>query len=219
MRIKNIPSIDRPREKLITYGPEKLTNVELMAIVLCFGTRKKGVLDMAKDILHSFHERDLSDVTIKGLTSCGVATTKACQIIACMELGKRILKGKKTRIVLKPKDVWNELRDIRGSKKEQFFTLYLDIRNQIITRELISVGSLTVTIVHPREVFEPAVRNNAAQIIIAHNHPSGDVHPSCEDITITKQLVNAGEILGIEITDHVIVSSSGFFSLKQNKLM
>ncbi|MCD6214279.1 MAG: DNA repair protein RadC, partial [Candidatus Desulfofervidus sp.] len=149
----------------------------------------------------------------------GLGPAKACEIVACFELGKRLLKGKKARIYLSPKEVWEELKDIRDNKKEHFVIFYLDSRNQEIKREIISVGSLNASLVHPREVFEPAVRNLAAQIILAHNHPSGDPEPSEDDITITKRLIEAGKIMGIEVVDHIIVVKNGFFSFKEKGLL
>lgn len=144
---------------------------------------------------------------------------KACEIVACFELGKRLLKSKKAGIYLKPRDVWEELKDLRDYKKEHFVIFYLDSRNQEIKREIISVGSLNANLVHPREVFEPAVRNLAAQIILAHNHPSGDPEPSEDDLEITKRLVESGKILGIEVIDHIIVTKGGFLSLKEKNLI
>lgn len=117
--------------------------------------------------------------------------------------------------MLSPKDVWEEMKDIRDNKKEHFIIFFLDTRNQEISREIISVGSLNANLVHPREVFEPAVRNLAAQIIVAHNHPSGDTEPSKEDLEITQKLVEAGDILGIEIIDHIIVAKDCYLSLKE----
>jgi len=149
----------------------------------------------------------------------GVGLVKASQIIACFELAKRVLKEKRREVYLKPEDVWNRLRDIRDNKKEHFVVFYLDVRSQEIEREIISVGTLTESLVHPREVFEPAIRNSSAQIIVAHNHPSGDPEPSGDDISITKRLVEAGKILGIKIIDHVIVTKNTFFSFKEKGLM
>ena len=149
----------------------------------------------------------------------GLGSAKACEISACFELGRRLLQNKQSALILEPKDVWNELKDIRDHKKEHFVTFFLDARNQEIKREIISIGSLNANLVHPREVFEPAIRHLAAQIIIAHNHPSGDTEPSEEDLGITKRLVEASKILGIDILDHVIVAKTGHFSFKEKKLL
>jgi DNA repair protein RadC len=140
-------------------------------------------------------------------------------IVACFELGKRLLKDKKAKIYLKPKEIWEELKDLRDHKKEHFVIFYLDSRNQEIKREIISVGSLNANLVHPREVFEPVVKNSVAQIILAHNHPSGDPEPSEDDLEITKRLVESGKILGIEVVDHIIITKTGFISFKEKNLL
>ena len=137
---------------------------------------------------------------------------------AAKELGKR-LAGKSSQIYLKPGDIWTALTDIRASKKEHFVTFYLDTRNQEIKRDIVSIGTLNYNLVHPREVFEPAVRNLAASIILAHNHPSGCLEPSDEDLSLTKRLVSPGKLLGIEVIDHIIVTKDGFISFKQKNLL
>src|SRR3989344_1700527 len=149
----------------------------------------------------------------------GLGGSKALQILAGIELGKRVLKGKKSALVLSPQDVWNELKEIRNHKKEHFVVFYLDTRNQEIKREAISVGTLNANLVHPREVFEPAIANHSAQIIVAQNHPSGNTGPSEEDSEITKQLVDAGKILGIDVIDHIIVTKDAFLSFKEQNLI
>ena len=218
--IKDLPKVERPREKLMRYGPEKLSNSELLAILLRSGKKGENVVELAGKILKRFKADKLPYLTFDELKGYpGLGPAKACEIVACFELGKRLLKGKKVRIYLKPKEVWEELKDIRDNKKEHFVIFYLDSRNQEIKREIISVGSLNANLVHPREVFEPAVRNLAAQIILAHNHPSGDPEPSEDDLTITKRLVEAGKIMGIEVIDHIIVVKNGFFSFKEKELM
>lgn len=220
MKIKDLPKVERPREKLIRYGPEKLSNSELLAIILGSGTKDRNVIELANKILKKFSADELPNLTFNDLKNYpGLGPAKACEIIACFELGKRLLKGKRTKIYLTPKDVWDELKDLHNHKKEHFVIFYLDARNQEIKREIISVGSLNANLVHPREVFEPAVRNLAAQIILAHNHPSGDPEPSEDDLEITKRLVESGKILGIEIIDHIIVAKNGFISFKERRLI
>ncbi len=206
IKIKDIPKFDRPREKMIKYGPDKLSNAELLAILLRTGTKDLNVLNLSKKVLQKFEEEKFVDITIDDLKNIhGLGEVKACEIISCFELGRRMLKDKKSIILLSPKDVWERMEDIRGSKKEHFVVFYLDSRNQEIKREVISVGTLNESLVHPREVFEGAIKNNAAAIIIAHNHPSGDLEPSQADIEITKKLIHAGKILDIRIVSHVIV--------------
>jgi len=220
MKIKDLPKVDRPREKLEKYGPEKLSNSELLAILLRTGGKGINVVEMARKILRKFRGNSLSKANFKELKNTfGLGVAKACEIVACFELGRRLLQNKKSQIYLTPKDVWNELKDIRDNKKEHFVIFFLDVRNQEIKREIISVGSLNANLVHPREVFEPAVRYLTAQVILAHNHPAGDLKPSEQDIKITKRLVDAGDILGIDIVDHIIVTKDGFLSFKQKKLI
>ncbi len=218
--IKELPKVERPREKLMQYGPEKLSNSELLAILLRSGTKEENVVELSNKILKRFSANELPNLTFDDLKNYpGLGPAKACEIVACFELGKRLLKDKKAEIYLKPREIWEELKDLRDYKKEHFVIFYLDSRNQEIKREIISVGSLNANLVHPREVFEPAVRNLAAQIILAHNHPSGDPEPSEDDLEITKRLVESGKILGIEIVDHIIVVKNGFLSFNEKNLI
>ena len=220
MKIKDLPKIERPREKMERYGAEKLTNSELLAILLRSGSKGVNVVELSKKILAKFSGNGLAKASIEELKNTfGLGKAKACEIMACFELGKRLLQDKKSCIILSPKEVWEELKDIRDNKKEHFVVFFLDSRNQEIKREIISVGSLNANLVHPREVFEPAIRYLASHIIIAHNHPSGDTEPSQEDLEITKRLAEAGKILGIEIIDHVIVVKDKFLSFKEKKLL
>lgn len=219
-KLKDMHKIERPREKMIHYGVEKLSNSELLAIILRTGSNGMNVVELSRKILRKFPKSLLADASVDDLRNTfGIGEAKACEIMACFELGRRILKDKKCNLILTPKDVWENLRDIRNNKKEHFVVFYLDTRQQEIKREIISVGILNASIIHPREVFEPAIRNNAAQILIAHNHPSGDPKPSQDDLEVTKRLCEAGEILGIEIVDHVIVSENAFLSLKCENLL
>lgn len=214
MRLKNLSKIDLPREKLEKYGPDKLKDYELLAILLGNGVKGTNVVELASKILKKWKEVGLGVATVKELSEVhGVGKAKACEIVACFELGKRLLNGKKTSILLSPKDIWDRMEDIRGSKKEHFVVFYLDSRNQEIRREIISVGTLNESLVHPREVFESAIKNNAASIIVAHNHPSGSLEPSIDDIEITKKLVHASKILNISLIDHVIVTEKEQISI------
>jgi DNA repair protein RadC len=214
-KIKDLAKVDQPREILEKYGPEKLTDAQLLAILLRTGTKDCNVLELSKKILKKFPGEKLLSATSKDLSQIhGLGKVKASEIIACLELGKRFLKDKQANLILSPKDVWENCKDIRDHRKEHFVVFFLDTRNQEIKREIISIGTLNANLVHPREVFEPAIKHSAAQIIVCHNHPSGNPQPSDEDIAITKRLQEAGKILGIEITDHVIVCQGSFLSLK-----
>ena len=220
MKIKDLPKIDRPREKLMRYGPEKLSTSELLAILLRTGSKGINVVELATRILKRFSVDGLSIASVKELKQTfGLGAAKACEIVASFELGRRLLQHKQSALLLSPKDIWDELKDIRDNKKEHFVIFFLDARNQVIKREIVSIGSLNANLVHPREVFEPAIRYLAAQVIVAHNHPAGDPSPSQEDLKITKQLADAGMLLGIELKDHIIVSKTTFFSFKEHTLL
>jgi len=220
MRIKDFHKVDRPREKLIKYGVKKLKDEELLAII--FGSGKKGenVLELTRKILRKYSKEKLKELDFTELRhNLKLGEVKSCQLIAVLELGKRLFSGTKSLSILHPQEVWEELREIRGAKKEYFIVFYLDVNCQVIKKETVFIGSLNSSLIHPREIFEPAVKYLAAQIILAHNHPSGICRPSDEDIGITKQLIQAGEILGIEVVDHMILTSKEFFSFKEKKLI
>ena len=220
MKIKDLPKVDRPREKLEKYGPERVSDSELLAILLRTGSEGVNVVELASKILKKFSGVGLAKASVRELKNTfGLGAAKACEIVASFELGRRLLQNKQSVLLLSPQDVWEQLKDIRDNKKEHFVIFFLDARNQEIKREIISVGSLNANLIHPREVFEPAVRHLAAQVIIAHNHPAGDPSPSQEDSEITKQLVDAAKLLGIDISDHVIVSKANYFSFKEHKLL
>lgn len=220
MKLKDLPKIDLPREKLLKYGPERLTNAELLAILLRTGPKGQNVLEFSKKILRQFPDTHLVYAKLEELRKIkGLGIAKACEIIASFELGKRLLKNKPSVLLINPSAVWEDLKDIRSHKKEHFIVYYLDSRNEEIKKEIISIGTLTANLVHPCEVFEPAIKNLAAQILIAHNHPSGNPDPSDDDLHITKKLVEAGKILDIAIIDHVIVSATKFYSFKEHNLL
>lgn len=213
MKIKDLQPIERPQEKLIKYGVKRLTNVELLALILRSGTREEGVINLARKILNlSSKSKELMLTDLKRID--GVGISKACQVIACFELGKRLFADQ-TISIFSPSEILHELKDTRQSKKEHFIAFYLDVRNQVIKKETISMGTINASLVHPREVFEPAVRYTAASIILTHNHPSGVSTPSDEDLKLTTRLIKSGELLGIEIIDHIIVAEKEYTSLKE----
>ena len=139
--------------------------------------------------------------------------------MAVFELGRRLLQDKQAALILSPREVWEQLKDIRTNKKEHFVVFFLNTQNQEIVRETVSVGTLNASLIHPREVFEPAVKHLAAHVILAHNHPSGSLDPSEEDLSVTKRLVDSGRLLGIEVLDHIIVTASGYTSFKEKNLL
>lgn len=215
--LQSISKIERPREKLVKYGAGKLTDAELLAVLLRTGTKELNVLKLAQAVLRKFKDNKITDLSITDLkTIHGIGTVKACEIIACFELGKRMLQDKKSALLLTPQDVWEEMSDIRSSKKEHFVVFYLDTRSQEIKREVISIGTLNESLVHPREVFESAIKHNAAAIIVAHNHPSGSVEPSQDDIEISKRLIHAGRLLDIRVLNHVIVTDKLYSIVEVN---
>lgn len=220
MAIKSIHKIEQPRERLEKYGPEKLDNADLLAILLRTGPKGTGVLGLSKKILKQFKDSKLANASFSELKNIhGIGPAKSCEIVACFELGRRLLKDKVATLILSPKEVWEELKGIRDNKKEHFVVFFLDTQNQEIKREIISVGTLNTSLIHPREVFEPAIKHLASHIIIAHNHPSGSLEPSNEDIAVTKRLTDSGKLLGIELLDHVIVTNRGFVSFKEKNLL
>lgn len=218
--MKELPRLSRPREKLSHYGPEKLSNSELLGILLRTGMTGVTAVELAERMLHRYSGKLLPGMKVSELRDClGIGPAKACEIVACFELGRRLLKEKVAALCLSPEAVWQEMKDIRDNKKEHAVVFYLDAKHQEIKREIISVGILTSTLVHPREVFESAVRHSAAQIILSHNHPSGSLEPSNDDIRLTKRLASAGQILGITLLDHVIVTNTSYVSLRAHGLM
>lgn len=217
MRIKDTPKVDRPQEKLVKYGTKKLTDAELFAIILRTGTQKTNVLELSKKILRKF-KSNLKGVSIDKLKEIpGLGETKACQIMAVLELSNRLTL--ETPQLVSPNAVFESVKEIRSSKKEHLLIIYLNVKNKEISREIISIGILTANLVHPREIFEPAVKNLAASIIVVHNHPSGETDPSDEDLKVTKQLVEAGKIMGINVLDHLIVSQDSFMSFKEKGML
>ncbi|MDD5129817.1 MAG: DNA repair protein RadC [Candidatus Omnitrophica bacterium] len=222
LTIRDLPRIERPREKLIKYGASRLSNIELLAILLRTGKQGESVLAFAARFLRLISLEKITDLSFEEFRKVsGIGPAKACELLSCVELGRRIFEHKKAQIsqLLSPEDVFNNLKDVRLSKKEHFVVFFLDSRNQEIKREIISVGTINASLVHPREVFEPAVKYLAVQIILAHNHPSGTLEPSEDDLAVNKRLTEAGKILGIEVLDHIIVTKDSFISFKEKGLL
>ncbi|OGK19014.1 hypothetical protein A3D80_03490 [Candidatus Roizmanbacteria bacterium RIFCSPHIGHO2_02_FULL_40_13b] len=214
--IKDLPHSSQPREKLFEKGPRALHDFELLAILLRTGYKGQNVISVAKRILKTLSFMDIAAMDPKEIAKLkGVGTSRASIISASLEIAKRIFKNDPSIKITTPGDVIKVVGDIRHKKKEHFVALYLDARNQLITTETISIGTLNASIVHPRDVFAPALKHNAASIIIVHNHPSGDPEPSHDDELVTKRIIEAGKILGIEMADHIIVSSSKYVSFKE----
>jgi len=222
MKIKDLPKSDRPREKLIAKGVENLKDSELLAILLRTGTIGKNVIEIASQILSKYSKKRLLQMTYQDLSKIsGIDSAKATTLLAAFELSKRALEVNDTNlpVINNAKDAVAQLSDMRDLKKEHLVALYLNAKNQLVHKETISMGTLNANLVHPREVFEPALKYSAAQIIAAHNHPSGDPKPSEDDLEVTKRLTEAGKMMGIELMDHVIVSKNSYFSFKEEKIL
>jgi DNA repair protein RadC len=213
MKIKNLPKHERPREKLIEKGALNLRDRELLAIILRTGRAGKNVLEIADDILKKYSKKKILALEYKELSKIkGIGPEKACTLLAAFELTKRALKVEDNNLpyINSAKDAMAHLQDLRTAKKEHFVVMYLNARNQLVHKETISIGTLDANLVHPREVFKPAIDHLAASIIVAHNHPSGGAEPSAADIELTKRLKEAGKLLGIEIIDHIIMTNGSF---------
>lgn len=218
LRLRDLPTEEKPREKLLIHGPSVLSIAELLAIILNVGTKKEDVLAMSHRLLKEYGDSVIVNQKdpqkIKELL--GIPLVKACQLVACFELGRRLFKnadGKKPVIIRTAGQVHEYLKDMRELPKEYLRGLYLDSHYQLIHDELISIGTLTSNIVHPREVFRPALEYSAAAVILAHNHPSGIAKPSDADLAITTQIIEAGKVLGIGLLDHVIIAKNKYESV------
>ena len=222
MKITDLPKSDRPREKLVAKGAENLKDSELLAILLRTGKAGKNVIEIASQILTKHSKKRLLQMTYQDLVKIdGIDSAKATTLLAAFELSKRALEVNDTNLptINNAKDAVAQLADLRDLKKEHFVALYINARNKLIHRDLVSVGTLNANLVHPREVFEPAIARASAQVIVAHNHPSGDPEPSEDDLVITKKLVDGGKLLGIEVIDHIIITKTGYLSFKDKKLI
>jgi len=219
--IRDLPEEERPRERLMRYGARNLSTQELLAIVLRSGTPRRSALSLADQLLHRHGGlRGLAAADIAELTrTAGVGPVKAIQIAACIELGKRMASHQEDARpqLTSPEAVVDVVEcDMRDLKVEEFRALLLDTKNRLIRVKTISIGTLDASLVHPREVFREAVAAVAAGVIVVHNHPSGDPTPSREDEAVTRRLVEAAQIIGIDLIDHVIIGDGRWVSLKQS---
>lgn len=223
--IKDLPLSERPREKLHKYGVNSLSNAELIAVIIRTGNREDTAIELGQRLISIDNTGIgfLADASFEELTKVkGIGECKASQIIAAVELGKRISaqRGEEKVKIASPIDIVNILmEDMRYLKKEHFKVAILDTKNQIITIENISVGNLNSSIVHPREVFNAAIRRSGNSIILIHNHPSGDPTPSKEDINITNRLIESGNILGIKVLDHIVIGDNKYISFKERNII
>ena len=223
VKILDLPLEDRPRERLIKHGAESLSNAELLAIILRTGTKNENAVNLANRLLKDYNLKQLTQVALPQLRAIsGIKEAKACQLLACFELAKRLeafVEIPKPKIETS-KDVYRLLSPkMRNLKKECFIALYLNTKNCLLREEIVSTGSLNANIIHPREVFKSAILESAAALIIAHNHPSGDPTPSKDDLELTERLIKVGRLVGIELLDHLIIGDGRFVSLKERGLI
>ncbi|PWI59008.1 RadC family protein [Sulfoacidibacillus thermotolerans] len=215
-----LPTEERPRERLLQSGAQNLSTSELLAIVLGTGRRGESAIAVGERVLsHVGGLRELLDVQVTELRQVsGVGAAKAATILAAIELGHRLHVTAEAlpQKIASPEDAARYLMEkLRFLRKEHFVTIHLDTKHQILGEEVVSIGSLNASIVHPREIFKTAVKRSAAAIICAHNHPSGDPTPSQEDIEVTRRLAAAGAILGVEVLDHIVIGDKRFISLRE----
>ena len=221
--IHDLPKDERPRERLVKFGEQALSAQELLQLILGRGVAGESVAITAQKLLSHFGSlQKLSEASIEELSSIkGIGLAKAAQIRAAFEIGRRLstqAPSYKSKELTDPEKVYRLIKSkLRDYHKEHFYIIALNSRNYSIAE--VSVGSLNASIVHPREVFAEAIKNKAASVVFAHNHPSGDPEPSEDDLLITKRLVESGKILDIEVDDHIIVAKDKFFSFKKHKLL
>jgi DNA repair protein RadC len=217
-RIKELPDFDRPREKLTLKGPEALSDAELLAVLLRSGIKGKSALELASAILKKAGP-DLDRWKVEDFQAIGgVGLAKACQVVAAFELARRYLVRER-HVIREPQDVLPFVQHIADKKQEHFVVVSLNGANEVIESRVVTVGLLDSSQIHPREVFADVITDRAASVILVHNHPSGGLEPSPEDLALTRQLVEAGKIIGIEVLDHIIVSKRGHTSLKKQGYM
>ncbi len=222
--LKELPAQERPREKLRETGRGKLANIELLALLLGSGGKDRTALELSQDLIyHIGGIKNLEDVTVQELEELsGIGLAKACRVLAAVELGRRIQSESKDEDLSfsSPARVASYLIPrLQHLSQEICQLLLLNAQHKLITSQEVSRGSLTRSILHPREVFKPAIKTSSAGIILAHNHPSGDINPSSDDIELTNKLVEAGELIGIPLLDHIIIGGNDFFSMRERDLI
>jgi DNA repair protein RadC len=222
--LREVPEEERPRERMLRKGAASLSNAELLAILLRTGTYDESVMRVAERVLaEAGGLRGLVGITAERLMRIrGIGAAKAMQVQAGIELGRRLARSTDTAkpVIRSPRDAADLLMDeLRYLKKEHFVCLFLNTKNHLIGKETLSIGSLNASIVHPREVFRAAIERCSASLICAHNHPSGDPTPSREDIDITRRLEEAGNLLGIDVLDHIVIGDGRWISMKESGCM
>jgi DNA repair protein RadC len=220
-RMKDFPLADRPRERMLMKSAKHLSEAELVAILLGTGSAKQNVLALSQSIMRQFPQKLLLKVALQDLVKIpGVGKSKAARILAALELGERLYAPSSlTKVTItSTEELLPHVRDIAGKKQEYLLALYLSTRNELLQKEVVGVGSLNSMLITPKEIFHHALTSPCASIIVVHNHPSGDPTPSEDDIHFTRRIHEAGEVMSIPLIDHVIVSTSGYFSFRENKV-
>ena len=221
-KIKDIPVSDRPRERLINFGASSLSNEEILSIILKSGSKDKSAKTLANELLNKIGGiENIKEINYEFLTNIGgIGPAKACEILASIEFGKRInkkIKGLKNEKFNNSKLVYDYyVNEISDKKQEYFYAVYLDSNKKIIKDKLLFVGTLNNSLVHPREIFKEACLCSASSIICVHNHPSGNVIPSKEDLLLTDNLKKIGLLMGIPIVDHIIIGNNNYYSFFEN---
>lgn len=222
--IKDVPEEERPRERMLRFGPERLSNAELLALLLRTGSTGESVMLLAQRVLSKTGGlKALTQVSLQELMGIhGIGPAKAVQIMAGVELGQRIsrLLPEERYAIRSPQDAAQfVMEELRFQKQEHFICLFLNTKYQVIGKQCIFKGSLNASVVHPREIFHEAIRFSAAAIICVHNHPSGDPTPSPEDLEVTERLVEAGKLMGIELIDHLVIGDQSYMSMREHGMV
>jgi DNA repair protein RadC len=219
-KITDLLPSQRPREKLSLLGVANLTDTELLALVLGFGTKRRNVLSLAKIILKTFSIKKLPQLTVADFTHIdGIGSVQAGRILAAIELGRRAFANIPLNKLLTPQDAVREAGDLRTKSQEHLVALYLNARYELIEKHTIGIGGLSKNVIEPRDIFRHAFILPSPFFLLIHNHASGDATPSNDDIVFTKRLVRAGRLLGCRIIDHIIVSGKDYFSFREAKLL
>jgi len=221
VKIRDIPWFNRPGFKLTRNGVNSLDDAELLAIIFGVGNKKESALELANKLLKKYNFNKIDDLGVSELKEeCGLVNS--LKVFGLIELSKRynkLVSNGFTKSITSAEDVFNRFKDrFRNCKKEVFIVLYLDSKNKIIKEEEVSVGILDSVLIHPREVFRTAIKESANSIILVHNHPSGDCNPSKSDTKTTERLFETGDLIGIKVLDHIIISKDRFFTFKDNKV-
>ena len=215
-RVKDLPADEKPREKLINHGAKVLRDDELLSIIFGKGTKKEGVLEISKRVIKKLgYMSDNIEIDVAQAKNVfGLSEVPACQIVALLELGRRLFGKSKDYVFRSPDDVFEYAKNMGKLKNEMMKGLYLDTKNKLIKDQVIAVGTLNIDYAHPREILAPALEYRASAFILIHNHPSGDPTPSEDDIRFTKRIKEVSEVIGIPFIDHIIIGDNTYRSLR-----